>query len=434
MKLDIVPIDSIVVEDRAREDMGEIHELAYSIKARGLIQPLAVQKIDSGYRLLAGGRRLEAIRRNGDTSVGVRVYEDSLSSLEIKSIELAENFYRKNLTWQEEVKLQREIHEMQQELHGKKQPGGRPDVTGESPGWDISDTANLSGFSRQRVGEDLKLAEAIEAFPDLFRDVKQRSDATKILRRVANNIKHEELAKQVEEQKLVGWKQQLIDSYIIKDFFDGVAKVPDKSIDLVEIDPPYSIDLKQIKKDYCYGPSYNEICKTAYPTFLYNTFKECYRVMADHSWLICWFGPEPWFNTIHSLLRSVGFKCNRIVGVWTKGHGQANRPDLYLASSYEMFFYARKGEPRIVKQGRANVFDYPPVAAQKKIHPTERPVAMMKDMLETFAWEKSRVLVPFLGSGNTLLAAHEAKMNGFGFELSEEYRNSFVVKVNELTT
>jgi DNA modification methylase len=39
--------------------------------------------------------------------------------------------------------------------------------------------------------------------------------------------------------------------------------------------------------------------------------------------------------------------------------------------------------------------------------------------------------MPFLGSGNTLLAASNLGMTGFGFDLSEEYRNAYILRVNE---
>jgi DNA modification methylase len=56
---------------------------------------------------------------------------------------------------------------------------------------------------------------------------------------------------------------------------------------------------------------------------------------------------------------------------------------------------------------------------------------MIQEVLKTFSAPNNRVLVPFLGSGNTLLAAANYGMHGFGFDLSEEYRNSFMSKVDK---
>jgi site-specific DNA-methyltransferase (adenine-specific) len=159
-------------------------------------------------------------------------------------------------------------------------------------------------------------------------------------------------------------------------------------------------------------------------------FKECYRVMAEHSWLLCWFGPEPWFNDIYLAIKAAGFETTRMCPIWTKPSGQTKRPEMHLPNSYEMFFYAWKGRPAIARQRPNNIFNYSPVPSQQKTHPTERPIDMMKDIYETFAFPGSRILIPFLGSGNGLIAAHQVGMTGIGFDLGKGFRDSFLVKVH----
>ncbi len=95
-----------------------------------------------------------------------------------------------------------------------------------------------------------------------------------------------------------------------------------------------------------------------------------------------------------------------------------------------MFFYARK-ESGLLRRARSNIFDYNGVSATKRIHQTERPIEMMMDILSVFADPGARVLVPFLGSGNTLLAASNLGMQAFGYELSQEYKDSFMLRVHE---
>jgi len=236
------------------------------------------------------------------------------------------------------------------------------------------------------------------------------------------------LAKKIEAEKVEPNKQQLMNGFILKDFFEGVKEIPKGIIHLVEIDPPYAIDLEGKKKGYSYGKTYNEIAATDYPDFMRRTLEACYEVMAEHSWLLCWFAPEPWFELIHDWIIGAGFSTHRMCGIWTKPAGQSMRPELHLANSYEMFFYAWKGRPAIAKPGRKNEFNYTPVPAQQKTHPTERPIELTTDMYETFAFPGSRVLIPFLGSGNGLISAQQLGMSGTGFELTKSYRDSFLVK------
>ena len=51
-------------------------------------------------------------------------------------------------------------------------------------------------------------------------------------------------------------------------------------------------------------------------------------------------------------------------------------------------------------------------------------------MYDTFAFQGSRVLIPFLGSGNGLLAAEQLNMEGLGYDLSKAHRDSFLIKLH----
>jgi site-specific DNA-methyltransferase (adenine-specific) len=141
---------------------------------------------------------------------------------------------------------------------------------------------------------------------------------------------------------------------------------------------------------------------------------------------------HPWFESTYNAIQEAGFESTRLCGIWTKPSGQTKRPETHLANAYETFFYAWKGRPAINKAGRSNVFNYSPVLPQGKIHPTERPIELMKDVYDTFAFQGSRVLIPFLGSGSGILAAHSLGMTAVGFELSKSYRDSFLVKAHNI--
>jgi site-specific DNA-methyltransferase (adenine-specific) len=278
----------------------------------------------------------------------------------------------------------------------------------------------------------------MEKVPQL-EQCKTKSDAMKLIKKWKGNIIDSEKAKAIREQKIKTTtdtrRKQIIDRFIVKDFFEGVKQLEEETVDLVEIDPPYGINLKDMKKheggDNVATLEYNEVDSFKYKKFMEDVLKECYRVMKRNSWIILWFGPEPWFEMMFTALEKAGFRGNRLAGIWYKGTGQTMQPDYYMANSYEMFFYARKGSPTLHKKGRVNVFEYPPVPPSKKIHPTERPLDMMEDVLDTFTGPGSTVLVPFLGSGNTILACDNKDMQGFGYELSQEYKDKFIIRVHE---
>jgi len=444
-KVGMIPVNSIIVaEDRSREVMGDLDELEKSLKESGLISPLAVKDNKNGtFILLAGERRFTVIKRNNVSEVPVRIYEENLSELEMKIIEKAENFFRKEMEYYEMDKLTLEIHRLQQQLHGAITAPG-PNSTG----WSMGDTGQMiGGVSTATISQAIKRAELREALPDAFEGCKTAADALKMIKKMDEAVVRQVIAKQVEvknENNSTSVLSQLAKSYIIKSCFEGIREIPAGVFHLVEIDPPYAIKIMDLKKSE--GESqyqkedYNEILADVYMNGdpkgdwkgMKYLFKECYRVMTDHSWLLCWFGPDPWFEEMYQAIIGAGFETTRMCPIWSKPSGQTKQPETRLPNAYEMFFYAWKGRPAIAKQRGGNVFNYSPVPPQQKSHPTERPVDMMRDIYETFAFPGSRVLIPFLGSGSGLIAAHQIGMTGVGFELTKSYRDSFLVKANSM--
>lgn len=100
-----VPISKVeprAQQPRTRFDEGKLQELADSIAQYGLIQPITVRKLDSGYyQIIAGERRWRASRLAGLDEVPVRV----LSADDKKTAELAlvENLQREDLNPIEEA-------------------------------------------------------------------------------------------------------------------------------------------------------------------------------------------------------------------------------------------------------------------------------------------------------------------------------------------
>ncbi len=442
MKLDIIPISNINIGKRFRKDYGDLDDLALSIKSKGLICPIAVSKIDNEdnednedntFKLAAGGRRLAAHKLLELQTIPCRIYDHDLSDLELRSIELEENIKRKELGYLEEIKLKDEILNLQQAIHGKK-TSKNSDATGVS----MRDVADLIGVDQSTLSKDISLNSFVEEFPEVEWDkMNSKSEALKMKNKIEESFIRAEMSKRARET--IGdsgssiFINKLINSYIIKDFFVGVKDIPDNSINFIEIDPPYAIDLKTAKKQYAYEhEKYNEIISDDYPEFLDELFSESYRVMSENSWLICWFAPEPWFDVVYNSIIRAGFKTNRMCGLWIKPTGQTKSPSLNLANQYEMFFYAKKGNPVLAIPGQLNAFHHPAVSPTKKLHPTERPIELLDDILTTFATENSRVLVPFAGSGNTLISTAKNKMIPIGFDLTEEYKNSYILKIQEM--
>ena len=107
-----VEIDSIVpgpMQPRTHFDEASLANLADSIRAHGIVQPLLVRRRDTGYELIAGERRWRAAKLAGITRVPVVVKEVPDDNL--LEIALIENIQRENLNPIEEAQAYKKLIE-----------------------------------------------------------------------------------------------------------------------------------------------------------------------------------------------------------------------------------------------------------------------------------------------------------------------------------
>ena len=258
IKVQEIAISEIEVGERFRKDLGDISALADSIRKDGLIQPIAVcnNEGEMPYRLIAGGRRFSAIihiaqKNNEKNTVSCRVYEEELPEIQLRVLEFSENLYRKDMTWQEECNLKEHIHDLQQKIHGVK-----TSTSPSAPGWSLTDLSKMTGKSKGSLSGDISMAKIMKDTPSIDWDkFSTKNDAQKAMKHAKKIVTQTLEAKVAKETIGTGdsMKKKLIDSYHIKDFFKGVKKIGDSTMDFIEIDPPYGIDLETQKKDYNYS-------------------------------------------------------------------------------------------------------------------------------------------------------------------------------------
>jgi ParB family transcriptional regulator, chromosome partitioning protein len=92
--LQLVQLQSIRVRNRVRQDMGDLGALMESIRGNGLLNPIAVT---SDLTLIAGQRRLEAVKRLGWKEIPCFVIHDDDPET-LLQLELDENAARKDFS------------------------------------------------------------------------------------------------------------------------------------------------------------------------------------------------------------------------------------------------------------------------------------------------------------------------------------------------
>jgi ParB family chromosome partitioning protein len=111
VELDIDRLSPNDHQPRLNIDDARLEELAASIKANGIIQPIVVRNTADGYRIIAGERRWRAARRAGLTRVPVVVKDVSgdRSQQTVLEMALIENIQREDLNAIDEAKGYRRL-------------------------------------------------------------------------------------------------------------------------------------------------------------------------------------------------------------------------------------------------------------------------------------------------------------------------------------
>lgn len=68
-----------------------------------------------------------------------------------------------------------------------------------------------------------------------------------------------------------------------------------------------------------------------------------------------------------------------------------------------------------------NCMDWPRDNESEKIHPTQKPIELLKNLISIFTDEGDVVIDPCAGSGSTLVAAERLNRKGYGFEINKEF-------------
>ena|SRR6185369_9896257 len=115
--------------------------------------------------------------------------------------------------------------------------------------------------------------------------------------------------------------------------------------------------------------------------------------------------------------------------IWDKqyvGMGDLNQP-WGSQHEYIQFCVSRKRDPGretgslAAKLRRGTILSYPRKDGSVTLHPTEKPVALLRELIESSSRIGETVLDPFMGSGSTLEAARREDRNFIGIEIEEKY-------------
>ena len=182
-----------------------------------------------------------------------------------------------------------------------------------------------------------------------------------------------------------------------EDNMELMARYPDKYFDLAIVDPPYGIDIAK-------WDSIDLKPKQEY-------FEELFRV--SKNW--CIWGAN-YFKIIEN---------NNYI-VWDK------KPFLKTQSQSEIAFCSFKTNADVFRYQYAGNFENGKVDYNKKsIHPTQKPVALYKWLLDKYAKQGDKILDTHLGSGSIAIACHDLGFDLTACELDTDYFNAAMKRIAE---
>ena len=145
---------------------------------------------------------------------------------------------------------------------------------------------------------------------------------------------------------------------------------------------------------------------------------EAYRVLADNRHFYC-FCRWDMYHVFHQAI-SERFQVKNAL-VWIKkNHGSGDLAGAY-APKYEMVIFASKGRRRLNGKRHPDILEYGTVSSQARKHPVQKPLKLLKFLIEKSTKRGEVVLDPFAGVGSTAMAAREKGRKYLAFEIEERF-------------
>jgi len=242
-------------------------------------------------------------------------------------------------------------------------------------------------------------------------------------------------------------KMKYVENPILKEFLNKIfckssekmEELPDNSVHLMVTSPPYNVG-KEYDKDFTLEE---------YLEFLKRVWKEVYRVLVPGGRVcinIANLGRKPYIPLHAFIIRDmldIGFLMRGEI-IWNKASStspstawgswcSAANPTLRDVHEYILIFSKGTFQRKNVNKRKStisreefleftkSVWTFPAVSAKEIGHPAPFPVELPYRCIQLYTYEGEVVLDPFMGSGQTAIAAIKAGRYYVGYDVEEEY-------------
>jgi ParB family chromosome partitioning protein len=391
-------IGQITVPPRQREDLGDIDQLAKSIRRLGvLIHPIV---IDRDHVLVAGERRLLACKQLGWDRIDCH-YIDELDEFKRAAIELEENIKRKQLDSREERKAVVKHHQRR---------------CAHDPDWNETKTADEIGMSQQWVSERLVVHEEGK----LDSKILDQPVFSTALRIANTNRKHREEAAEEAARNAFGFKKGER-SVINADFCEWVKTYKGPRFNFLHCDFPYGINTHKrhqgnsvaVHGDYDDSPE-------TYWRLLGVLCENLNRLCTESAHIMFWFSMQHYADTLDFFHNHSDFEINEYPLIWVKSDGKSLVPDPERQPRrvYETCLFGSRGDRKILTPVQNACY----LPTDRDQHMSTKPEPVLRHFFRMIVDSTSSVLDPTCGSGTALRAAESlGAANVQGIEINKDF-------------
>ncbi len=398
------PLKRIQVGRRFRKDLGDLRALAESIEEVGLLHPVVVTPQG---RLIAGRRRLEAVKLLGWRTVPVHVVDLD----NIIEGELVENVHRKDFLPSELWAIAKKVKEI------VKTPVGRPSEK-------VEDFHHFNGKTRDKAaayfgvsGRHLEKIGAVceSEFPELIDELDAEPRSVHRCYQKLKMLRNQQAALGEEIEPVQVGKYRLKENEIIcADCREILPRIKDNTFHAVITDPSFGIGQvyngkQEVADDPVsywrwFEPIYREMLRVLKPGGFCAIFQGG-RYMR-HFWN--WFGDQEFI---------VYAACREPLAAFKGG-----QPITCCWNPVVMFY---KGRPRYRSAEFVRARNW--FASDSKFdelargHPCPEPLDQCEELIRSFTCEGALVLDPLCGVGSVPIAAARYGRRFLGTDLEPAY-------------
>ena len=230
------------------------------------------------------------------------------------------------------------------------------------------------------------------------------------------------------------------------DCLEKMKDIPDGIIDLVLTDPPYGTTACKWDSVIPFEPMWEQINSVIKPNgavvlFGSEPFSSALRMSNIKHYKYDWVWDKKKAGNIF-LAKYQPMKIHENIMVFGKGNVVYNpimipRDKVKKSKNYgtgETMGGNRKKEDKVYTYTEKNpisILEFSNAVQKGKVHPTQKPVALLEYLIRTYTNEGETVLDFTMGSGSTGVAAKNLNRNFIGIELDPEYFKIAEKRINE---